>query len=121
MQSYLSFRSNNIVTYQFGKTPVRMSSYLVAFIVSDFKATKVLKFESDYGTGKAVERNFRTWGEEKYISSGDATFAQTVGTSVIKLLSEYLGIGFAFLKMDQIGIPDFAAGAMENWGLITYR
>ncbi|KAL0271364.1 UNVERIFIED_CONTAM: hypothetical protein PYX00_008473 [Menopon gallinae] len=113
--------NNQIVTYKFKKTPLPMSSYLAAFIVSDFKATKPLKFTSDYETGKPLEKNFQTWGEEKYISGGDAALAQTIGTSAIKQLSEFLGIGFAYPKMDQIGIPDFAAGAMENWGLITYR
>jgi aminopeptidase N len=40
---------------------------------------------------------------------------------VLDFFTDYMGIGFPLPKCDMVGIPDFASGAMENWGLITYR
>lgn len=48
-------------------------------------------------------------------------YALNVTSSVLPAFESLFGIPFALPKLDLIGIPDFAAGAMENWGLITYR
>ena len=48
-------------------------------------------------------------------------FALNVTTRVLPAFESLFGIPFALPKLDLIAIPDFAAGAMENWGLITYR
>lgn len=53
-----------------------------------------------------------------------ALYAATIGPKSLKQMELYTGIPFSSMgldKLDLIAIPDFAAGAMENWGLITFR
>ncbi|KAH8298712.1 hypothetical protein KR018_007890, partial [Drosophila ironensis] len=92
----------------FDKT-VNMPSYLVAFIVSKFV----------YTSGEFNGLPQRVYSREG--TEGDQEWALINGMLVEKRLSEYFNISFALPKLDQAGIPDFAAGAMENWGLATYR
>lgn len=86
---------------------VPMSTYLVAFIVSDFE---VLKSES----GK-----FRVWARSEAIDQ--AHYALKIGPKILDHYEEYFKIKFPLPKIDNVALPDFSAGAMENWGLITYR
>ena len=44
-----------------------------------------------------------------------------MGPKVLEFFEQYYNIKFPLPKQDMIAIPDFSAGAMENWGLITYR
>ena len=48
-------------------------------------------------------------------------FAQRAAAAVLPLLEDYFGLPYPFGKLDQIGVPDFEAGAMENAGCITFR
>ena len=84
-----------------------MSTYLVAFIVSDFKSTD-----------SNIKYNFTAWARPNAIDN--AAYSQTVGPQIVDYYEEYTGIEYKFPKIDQIAVPDFASGAMENWGLITY-
>lgn len=97
-------------TYIFDASP-KMSSYLVAFVVSNFKSKT-----ND-------NKDFAVWTKPHAINSTD--FALEIGQEVLKELESYTEIdykkGQRMQKIDQISIPDFAAGAMENWGLVTYR
>jgi puromycin-sensitive aminopeptidase len=48
-------------------------------------------------------------------------FGQSVAVEVLPRLEDYFGVPYAFGKLDQVGLPEFEAGAMENAGLVTYR
>ncbi|XP_077297552.1 aminopeptidase N-like [Arctopsyche grandis] len=93
---------------------VRMSSYLNAFIISDF----IYKSNLDRPS-QVFPKKFRIFSKpntEPYID-----FALDFGEKSISCMEKYTNITYALKKLDNIAIPDFAAGAMENWGLITYR
>jgi puromycin-sensitive aminopeptidase len=61
----------------------------------------------------------RTWAQpEKLALTG---FGQDVAVEVLPRLEDYFGVPYAFGKLDQVGVPEFEAGAMENAGLVTYR
>jgi len=98
---------NEWTKYKFEETK-EMSTYLVAFIVSDFSSTD-----------SNAKYNFRAWARPNAIDN--AAYSQDVGPQIVEYYEEYTGIDYQFPKIDQVAVPDFSAGAMENWGLITYR
>ncbi|XP_071098659.1 endoplasmic reticulum aminopeptidase 1-like isoform X1 [Haliotis cracherodii] len=91
-------------------TSVKMSTYLVAFVVCDF--ANISKTTSD-GVKVSV------YAPSELISQAD--FALDGAVSVLEYYNSFFGVKYPLPKQDLIAIPDFAAGAMENWGLITYR
>src|ERR1700756_5183915 len=95
-------------TVHFATTP-KMSSYLVAVVVGDF----------EYIEGLADGIPIRVYGPPG--SKSYSSFALGIGELCLKYYDQYFGIKYPFEKLDMIGLPDFAAGAMENTGLITYR
>ncbi|CAB3360791.1 Hypothetical predicted protein [Cloeon dipterum] len=84
---------------------VPMSTYLVAFVISEFS-------RMDNGS-------FSVWSRRDAIKQ--AEYALQVGPAILKYFEKYFKIPYPLPKMDMVALPDFAAGAMENWGLITYR
>ncbi|CAB3366331.1 Hypothetical predicted protein [Cloeon dipterum] len=62
---------------------------------------------------------YLVWARPDYIQAG--RYANLVAPKVVEFMEEFTGHLYALPKMDEIAIPDFAAGAMENWGLVTYR
>ncbi|XP_029162416.1 aminopeptidase N-like [Nylanderia fulva] len=86
---------------------VPMSTYLVAFIVSDFDVRR------------SEDGNFGVWARQEAISQSQ--YSLNIGPKILKYFEEYFQIKFPLPKMDMVALPDFSAGAMENWGLITYR
>ena len=89
---------------------VKMSTYLVAFVVSKFKYVEETRSNNV---------KFRIWTSP---SSLDQTaLAKDMGPKILEFFESYFNVKFPLPKQDMIAIPDFGAGAMENWGLITYR
>lgn len=93
----------------FAPTP-KMSSYLLAFIVGHFE-----HIEKKTENGVRV-RIYVTPGKKK-----QAEFALDVAVKSIAYFEKYFAIAYPLPTLDLIAIPDFSAGAMENWGAITYR
>ncbi|XP_052106945.1 endoplasmic reticulum aminopeptidase 1-like [Mytilus californianus] len=89
---------------------VKMSTYLVAFVVCDYKSKKG---KTKSGVDVAV------YAAEDQIDQVD--FALKVAITVLEYYDELYKIRYPLPKLDLIAIPDFSAGAMENWGLVTYR
>lgn len=88
-----------------------MSTYLIAFVVSDFG------FTSNKNVPNAFPHRVYARPDE-VINTG---LALKDGERILNAIGDFLKVKFTFPKMDQISIPDFDAGAMENWGLVTYR
>ncbi|XP_037798468.1 aminopeptidase N-like [Penaeus monodon] len=89
---------------------VPMSTYLVAFVVSDFVQINT-----------TVNDNvvLRVWARREVIDQ--AEYAMKIGPKILSFFEKYFNVPFPLPKMDMVALPDFSAGAMENWGLITYR
>ncbi len=94
---------------KFAPTP-KMSTYLLAFIVGDFE---YIEGKTKDGT---LVRVFTTPGKKD-----QAKFALEVGIKCLEFYNNYFKINYPLPVLDMIAIPDFAAGAMENWGAVTYR
>jgi len=95
-------------TLRFAETP-RMSTYLVALLVGDFKC---LSGQSD---GVPV----RVCATPDKVRLG--AYALDLAEHTLHYYDEYFGIKYPMPKLDMISLPDFEAGAMENFGAITYR
>ena len=100
---------NGLKTLLFDTTPV-MSTYLLAFVIGDL--THIEKEAAD-GTRIGV---WMTRGKEE-----QGEFALDTSVKMLSFFNDYFGIPYPLPKLDHLAIPDFAAGAMENWGCITYR
>ncbi|HKN01029.1 MAG TPA: M1 family metallopeptidase [Candidatus Binataceae bacterium] len=91
------------------KETIAMSTYLVAFIVGEFDATAPV----DAGTPLRI---VHVPGK-----AGLTEWAKQIGAFSLKYFANYYGLAYPGDKLDLIAIPDFASGAMENLGAITFR
>ncbi|XP_034039270.1 aminopeptidase N-like [Thalassophryne amazonica] len=89
----------------------RMSTYLLAFIVCDFDSIDTTQ----------NDLLIRIWARRKAIEEGQGNYALNVTGPILKFFEQYYDTQYPLSKSDQIALPDFHAGAMENWGLVTYR
>jgi puromycin-sensitive aminopeptidase len=87
-----------------------MSTYLVAFIVGQIETTKPVY------VGKTPLRLWTIPGKQPLTS-----FGQEIAVASLKFFEDYYGIPYPGDKLDLLAIPDFASGAMENLGAITFR
>ncbi len=95
-------------TLRFSPSP-RMSSYLVAMLVGDFACRE--------GGADGIPIRVCTLPEKEAMTG----FALEAAENILKYYDKYYAIKYPYEKLDLIAIPDFAAGAMENLGAITYR
>ncbi len=89
---------------------IKMSTYLVAFIVGEFEASEAVIAEGV---------PLRVWSVPGKRTL--ANFAQEIGKFSLWFFSHYYNLAYPGDKLDLIAIPDFASGAMENLGAITFR
>jgi len=95
-------------TVYFKKTPP-MPSYLIALIVGDYDKTPI--------SGLSVPGFVYSPKD----TGGETGFAIKHTPKILKTLEDYFGIDYPYEKLDFVAVPDYAFGAMENAGLITYR
>lgn len=93
------------------ETTPRMSSYLLAFVVGELH-------KKTARTKSGVEVNI--WATPAQ-SPETLDFALDIAKRSIDFFDEYFGVPYPLPKSDHVALPDFSSGAMENWGLITYR
>lgn len=89
---------------------VPMSTYLVGFVVCDF-AEVSLKSEQGISIRAVVP----------YEQEKNSHYALQSASRVITYFDNFFKIPYPLKKLDLIVVPDFGAGAMENWGIITFR
>lgn len=82
-----------------------MSTYLVAFFVGEFYAMR----KSTLG----IYTHASYISQTKYIANKSSY--------LLEAMENFTGVDYQLPKLDLLAIPDFAAGAMENWGMNTYR
>lgn len=93
------------------ETSPRMSTYLLAFVVGDLQ-------KQSAKTKSGVEVN--VWATKAQPVESLA-FPLEVAVGSIDFFDQYFGVPYPLPKADHVALPDFSSGAMENWGLITYR
>uniref|UniRef100_A0A8D0VSX2 Aminopeptidase n=1 Tax=Sus scrofa TaxID=9823 RepID=A0A8D0VSX2_PIG len=96
---------------EFETTPV-MSTYLLAYIVSEFQSVN-----ETAQNGVLI----RIWARPNAIAEGHGMYALNVTGPILNFFANHYNTSYPLPKSDQIALPDFNAGAMENWGLVTYR
>ncbi len=94
----------------FDTTP-RMSTYLLAWVVGELHSVSAK-------TKDGVEVN--VWATPAQTPKS-LDFALDIAVRTIEFFDEYFGVPYPLPKSDHVALPDFSSGAMENWGLITYR
>jgi aminopeptidase N/puromycin-sensitive aminopeptidase len=90
-------------------TMPKMSTYLVAFLVGDFQCT----------SGESDGVTIRSCSTPDKVAL--TPYSVDVAKYVLHYYNNYFGIPYPLKKLDLIALPDFEAGAMENFGAITYR
>lgn len=88
----------------FQQTPP-ISTYLVAFFVGEFYALK--------------SHNIGVYTHRDYVNQ--TAYIAEESPKLLEAMENFTGVDYMMPKLDLLAIPDFAAGAMENWGLNTYR
>uniref|UniRef100_A0A8C5BMV9 Aminopeptidase n=1 Tax=Gadus morhua TaxID=8049 RepID=A0A8C5BMV9_GADMO len=91
-------------------TSVKMSTYLVAFVICDFRSVSAT-------TSSGVKVSIYAAPEKLH----QTHYALEVAVKTLDFYEKYFNINYPLPKQDLIAIPDFESGAMENWGLTTYR
>ncbi|KAJ0063022.1 hypothetical protein NL108_010650, partial [Boleophthalmus pectinirostris] len=89
---------------------VPMSTYLVCFAVHQFESVQRI-------SARGIP--LKIWAQPSQLHT--AVYAADTTKIIFDYFEEYFNMNYSISKLDKIAIPDFGTGAMENWGLITYR
>ncbi|XP_034073083.1 leucyl-cystinyl aminopeptidase [Gymnodraco acuticeps] len=100
---------NGLVQDEFEKTSVNMSTYLVAFIVANFTSMTKNVSNTLVSVYSVPEKKEHT------------DYALETCSKLLEFYNDFFEINYPLKKLDLVAIPVFLAGAMENWGLITFR
>ncbi|KAJ8775678.1 hypothetical protein J1605_016226 [Eschrichtius robustus] len=92
------------------ETTVKMSTYLVAYIVCDFNS---VSGTASSGVKVSIHAAPDKWSQTHY--------ALEASLKLLDFYENYFDIHYPLAKLDLVAIPDFESGAMENWGLVTCR
>jgi aminopeptidase N len=98
----------------FATTP-RMSTYLLAVVAGPLVS---VAFPTPVGRGAIPVKG---WAVDRANNVYKLGYATDACAAIIPFYESLYDLAFPLPKMDMIAIPDFAAGAMENFGLVTYR
>lgn len=104
------------IRYEYADSPV-MSSYLLAFVVGEFDFISAFVESADVPGARPVELRI-------YCPVGETVlgeFALDIAKKCLNLYESYFQVPYPLPKLDLVAVPDFASGAMENWGILTYR
>uniref|UniRef100_H2Y900 Aminopeptidase n=1 Tax=Ciona savignyi TaxID=51511 RepID=H2Y900_CIOSA len=91
---------------------LRMSTYLLAFVVSEFG------YEQSFTSGTPPTR---IYARPEQVLNHNVEYAKNITPVILDYYESYFGVDYPLPKSDQIAVPDFALGGMENWGLVMYR
>jgi puromycin-sensitive aminopeptidase len=105
----LSQVSGKLATTRFKDTPP-MSTYLLAFVIGNFRCRQIKTKD-----GVLI----RAWASVDQFKHID--FSLSIAKKSLEFFNSYLKVPYPLNKLDLVALPDFAAGAMENWGLMTFR
>uniref|UniRef100_A0A7M4FCJ9 Laeverin n=1 Tax=Crocodylus porosus TaxID=8502 RepID=A0A7M4FCJ9_CROPO len=94
----------------FDTTP-KMSTYITAFVVCDF----------DHMTVTERGKEIRIWARKEAVEKGCVDYALNITGPIFSFLEDLFNISYPLPKTDLVALPDFGAGAMENWGLMTFQ
>ncbi len=94
---------------KYAPTP-KMSTYLLAYVIGEFDSVQTKTKDG------VVIRVFTTPGKKD-----QAQFSLDVAKRTLEFLNDYFKIPYPLPGLDLIAVPDFSAGAMENWGAVTFR
>uniref|UniRef100_H2Y8Z9 Aminopeptidase n=1 Tax=Ciona savignyi TaxID=51511 RepID=H2Y8Z9_CIOSA len=93
---------------------LRMSTYLLAFVVSEFG------YEQSFTSGTPPVQT-RIYARPEQVLNHNVEYAKNITPVILDYYESYFGVDYPLPKSDQIAVPDFALGGMENWGLVMYR
>lgn len=96
--------------YAFAETP-RMSTYLLAWVIGPLKSVSTTNAHGVRVTSYCALNH----------PAESLLFANDTAARALDYYDEKFGVKYPLEKLDQVALPDFEAGAMENWGLVTYR
>mmetsp|Transcript_17780 Transcript_17780/g.35115 ORF Transcript_17780/g.35115 Transcript_17780/m.35115 type:complete len:914 (-) Transcript_17780:70-2811(-) len=104
-----TMQEENLKMWKFAPTP-KMSTYLLAIVVGEFDVVAA------YSKRGVLGSVYVPLGR-----SAEGKFALDVACKALDFYEREYGVNYPLQKQDLLAIPDFAAGAMENWGCVTYR